>query len=147
MLCNTYTQIKITKQKLSKLIIIKVALSVTYCQPQNNDTIVQYSHAVIGQIFMMAHLNTPFVTLIVTTRTMPYIPGCMSVITAVGKWRVAVLFSLSRMRMPGCRLRDILLQRWRCCRLWRYRVTNVARIIAIVFGRFTTWKVYCFWHQ
>jgi len=30
MLCNTYTQIKITKQKHSKLVIIKFALSVTH---------------------------------------------------------------------------------------------------------------------
>ena len=29
MLCNTYTQIKITKQKNSKLVIIKFDLSVT----------------------------------------------------------------------------------------------------------------------
>ena len=40
---------------------------------------------------MMGRLNTPLGVLIVTTRAMSFFPGCMSVITAVGQWRVAVV--------------------------------------------------------
>jgi len=64
-----------------------------------------------GQIFIMGRLNTPLGVPIVTTRTMPSFPGCMSGITAVGHWRGAVLTSLSRTRSPGCTLGDVLWQR------------------------------------
>jgi len=67
----------------------------------------------------MGRLNTPLGYLIVTTPTMSSFPGCMSVITAFGQRRGAVLSSLSRTRSPGCRLGDFLCQRWSFCRLWR----------------------------
>jgi len=55
----------------------------------------------------------------VTTRTMPSLPGWTLVTTAVGHWSGVVLCSLSRTWTPGWWLGFVFIQRGRCCRLWR----------------------------
>ena len=101
-----------------KLKLNNSALSGTYRHPQKQWHYSSLFPRSKGHIFIMGRLCTPLGVLIVTTRTMPSLPGCMSVITAVGHWRGAVLAYLSRTKTPGCRLGDVLCQRWRCCRLW-----------------------------
>ena len=86
------------------------ALSITYCHPQGQW---HYSSLLTngkGQIFIMGRLNTSLGVLVVTTRTIPFFPGCIRWLQTSDSGEVPCYPpSAGRVRM---------IVGWRCCRHW-----------------------------
>jgi len=78
---------------------------------------------------------------------MPFFPGCMSMIRAVGWWKDAVFFSLSRTRSTAFGLGAVFASVEAVADSGGTRLNKVDRNYEIVVYKFATWKVYCISHQ